>query len=632
MTGSLRIPFGDDARSRTIQQIEEAESAVLRFANLAPGLQKAVGAVQKAKQPFLNDTTGFLTVEEINNLARATVHLREVVSAMVASSTVVLEEVVQAETWATSNYHRAKEYLASAGGEKEDPPKGEDPAPSPPEPPTDPPEDPKPAPLPPEDPAKHPIIRHTMTPGPLGRPHRGSASWDFGHLPEGLRERIKPVPFYEIPTRADCHYIITDDRVDAEDGTYWPRLHPNADSIRDCYRDFTAKGGKGICRIGLDCGNAGRAQMGGQHGVNDPWSVVDHMSHRNVKIDLVGLREDAEVSVGWASQFAYVEHLGLYNLFLRGAKDSFAIRATRRHGRIFIDGCTMLEHPEITAKWKASGRTADYTSGLHIVNYLSLVVANMDQTRTKNGSLPVKFIEHNLYPKGSRQDGLYVLHNRFQGGNRTATQQRPDGPADQSFPESALGHRGPIVFMGNYSEDYGFDHAGNNGGQWLTAWQAPLDIVVFALNKLVNGKYGGLAASAQEDYRNVYGPSGRPIAEAHFWANDIDTKASARPSIVCSGVGEIHLWGLNKISPGSRPFEIDSRWSHDKHGIKSGDLFIYAEGDLVPHRYNPETDKVEITGRQVVKGYGQRWVSTPDGIDALARAVESRPIPNADMS
>lgn len=481
--------------------------------------------------------------------------------------------------------------------------------------PVDPPE-PEPTPVPPFDQPGAPVLM----PGPFGAVHRGSESFGYGALPRNLAAMLDPVPQYEIPTRAECHWIVGDDGARSNDGAqvFVPRDSASGDVIGTVYRKHVERGGPLPCRIGIDTANAGRAIAGGQWNAQAPHSIV---GGGPVQVELVGLRSDAEVSASWSNAYAYVEHLGLYNLFLRGAKDSFAIRAMQRAGRIFIDGCTILEHPEIAAKRRASGRTADYTSGLHCKNYESLVVANMDQRRTKGDEEPVKFIEHVLYPKGSRGGGLFVLHNYFIGGNRTGCQQRPDGPDDQSFPESALGHRGDIVFMGNLSEGWGWDHEGSNGGQWLTAWQCPFGDVAFLNNRLVNGRYGGLGAAAQQDYRNVYNTQGRPLNRVHLWGNDIDTARSPRPSIAVTGANEVHLWGGNKISPGSRPMEVDTQWGHEKHGIKSGSLSIHAPDDIPVFTYSPQARKVVPVTPPEVAVRGSAWSQSPDGQEKAAKAV-----------
>ena len=147
-------------------------------------------------------------------------------------------------------------------------------------------------------------------------------------------------PQYRIPTLDDCHWTIENGVAQSRHGL---------DDIDDehlvgaAYRASIEAGHVLPIRFCV-YDNAGQAVFGGgysQYG-NRSIFVRDGEGYLPLEAEFVGLTDTAEMQIGWDVKWGKLEHLGLYNIGLRGPNDSFIIRANSGIGTLIIDGCWWL--------------------------------------------------------------------------------------------------------------------------------------------------------------------------------------------------------------------------------------------------------------------------------------------------
>ena len=472
----------------------------------------------------------------------------------------------------------------------------------------------KPAPVPVEPADRHPIKSGPKDAGPIGL-HRGSDSWTYDHLPADLAARLNPVKHYEIPTRSMCHWIVGDDGARSNDGgsVFIPR-DSEGNVLKAIYRRHVELGKPLPCRIGVDTNSVGRGTFGGQWGTGSGISVLSP-DGAGIRCEIVGLKEGAEGIISWSSDHGFVEHLGLYNMFLRGTPNHMAVLCNDKQGDIFLDGSVVLEDAEFRREYLAWGARSRYQSGLHFKNWRYFLYANADTTKGKymdGGPENSSWNEHILYAKFSYSDGLDVFHNNFIGGNRTAVQIRPDG-FDEDHPEaieaSHRGFEGNITFMGNRADGYGWDHydgtgGSNGGGQVLTAWQCPRHDVSFISNEITDARYGCLGAVTQAEdtfyggrwvKRNTPNPDGYSLKRVNVYGNKCSNPRASRGNSVFAGVQELHFYeGNDIIGPdAARGIVVDNEWAMEKHDVRSQNVILHPGAhDLKLMTFDKAQDKV----------------------------------------
>lgn len=356
-------------------------------------------------------------------------------------------------------------------------------------------------------------------------------------------------PAYKILTVADCHLIVEDF---------------GRNVIATFYMEHVNAGRDLPFIVGVK-GNGGKVWPGGQYSATNDYSIP----LPDVEIEIVGLTDDAEVGVGWSTRYGSCKSIKLFNIGIRGDSDSFIIRANEAVGTVIIDGCWFLNGT------RSSGETMFHTSGIHIDNYETLVIANH---RNKG----IKFHEHVFYIKsciGVGPDaGTWIVNCNLTGGNRTGAHRRPQQFRDDD--NSLLSNawpRGPFVVANNRSEDFGWEHDDASGGSVITIWTAPDDDVFIFNNVILNARYGCLVLSGQPPHKDFLNANGYPIQRAHVYANSFQNPGGDRGCASFTGVEDLHLWGANLFNGSSGDLTLGNPWAMEIDAIDNGKISIHGQ-------------------------------------------------------
>ena len=359
---------------------------------------------------------------------------------------------------------------------------------------------------------------------------------------------VPTLPFYDVPTEAaDCHYITGS------------AVNSGGNTIAGLYDRARADGVEGTVTIGVH-GNGGKVWPGGQYSAINDYSI----SGKDIDIEIVGLSPGATVEVGWSSRFGNVKRIGLFNIGLRGPDDSFIIRANEKVGTVILHDC----------RWaSAQGKPGDYTSGLHIDNYNTLIINGFRNNPN------VKLREHDFYIKsciGNQANvntGTWIVKSELKSGNRTGFQRRPQKFDDVTkvTPENAV-PQGPFVVAFNDFNNLGWQHPTASGGGAATVWTAPFDSVYIFDNYGTNLRYSGIVCEPQPTWKNFLGLNDFPLEDVYVWGNKMDNPAAGRALMKFSGIERLHLYD-NAGTYGSLVF--DSGWSSQMSGIVNGKVFAY---------------------------------------------------------
>ncbi len=389
--------------------------------------------------------------------------------------------------------------------------------------------------------------------------------------------RLPDLPEYTIPTRADCEWIIQDGRAVSQRGLASVAGVDDPGQLTfyvlaEAYRASIAAGHELPIDFGV-VGNAGHLSMAAGWNSQPRRLTIplEEGKYADLSLNIVGLSDDAEVQIGWGTQYGFVRSLGLYNIGIRAPKDSFAIRANDGIGTFIADGCWILNGTD-----PETGQMITHASGIHMDKWDVLVLRNFKWRGKTPEDIGFKCREHLFYLKSSR--GLtWILDNNLMGGNRTGFQIRPGNDvAGSEMP------RGPVVIAGNYAE--GLDLAGNpsgygwnngetgetfDGGSCITVWSNPMAPTFIVGNRILDAKYGCLSVTGQPFgfggvNRNWYNAHDRPHDDVFIYGNEFENMQRGRAdnlprrgAVSLSATTRLHLYG-NDIDG---TLTLDNEWS-----------------------------------------------------------------------
>lgn len=297
----------------------------------------------------------------------------------------------------------------------------------------------------------------------------------------------------------------------------------------------------------------------------------------------VGDTDDAEICISMGhknpnddAHMGTANEIGLWNLGLRGANDSFIMRQLGFCNRILIDGCWWLQHESF------DGNGSMHASGMHLGEGYNFLLWRNHQFRGKRPVDPGTLLrEHLFYDKaGPGIDGTWILDNDLRGGNRTATQRRPHpsvngGKAGGSEPE------GLYYAARNKANGYGWTHGSTgetyDGGSLLTNWCNPNADVWYIDNEVTDAKYGCLVTSWQPaSSGNFTNPEGRTFDRVFLKGNKFENTRGDRACASLSSANEIHILPGNTFEGnGSQDLVLDSSTAAKWGAPRNGQVFIH---------------------------------------------------------
>jgi len=402
-------------------------------------------------------------------------------------------------------------------------------------------------------------LRGRPTEPPVDPPVEGLPSW---------APAPPPVPEYAIPTMADCEWIIEERTARSTRGLPDITLGATEEPylLGKAYKASRAAGHPLPITFGV-YDDAGVGVLGGGWSLWSDRSIyVDSGDgYEDLSLEIVGLDPICEVSIGWDVKWGWPERLGLFNIGLRGAPDSFVIRANEGIGTLIVDGCWFL--PSVTF---GAGNT--HASGIHMDNWHTLVLRNTQWRGVRPEDPGINLREHVFYLKSCIGDGTWILDNDLRGGNRTGFQIRPEFGQQQR-------PRGPVVISGNVADGYGWNMGDTpssfDGGSCITVWTNPEDRTWIFDNRIVDAKYGGLMVGGQPTGKNWLNAAGFPIHKVYVWGNTFENSHQGHPAGLpkrsaasLTAVEGVH-WGVNDLQNGAR-LDLNSQWGMQAHGIGNG--------------------------------------------------------------
>jgi hypothetical protein len=437
-----------------------------------------------------------------------------------------------------------------------------------------------------------------------------------GPIFEDLPFDVPAMPEYTIPKKFECDWIITGGVATSNHGL---------GRVGEGKPNFIAVAYRLSIEAGLDLpisfgiwDNGGKVFPGGQYSQSNDYSLFvpdDQGGYEDIEIELVGLDDSCEVTVGWSKKWGQAKYIGLFNIGLRGEGDSFVIRANEGVGTLIMDGCYFLPGP------KFDGTGKKHTSGLHLDNWETFVWTN-HQFRGVTPSDPgTLFREHCGYLKScigqEPGTGTWIVGNTMNGGNRTNFQVRPERLHDDGTPGNAWPNA-PLIIAYNESDGYGFEHGNTpttaDGGSAITVWSNPnFDTFVFG-NRITNARYGCLVLSGQKANRNYLNANGYPIKSVYLYDNLFENKNGNRTCASITSVGEVHIYPDNTFQGnGASDLVLGSPWVMQDNSIEpidNGTISIYGQAAvdeislLNVDSYDPDnlSKKIPIT-RAVLESY-----------------------------
>lgn len=389
-------------------------------------------------------------------------------------------------------------------------------------------------------------------------------------------DKIPALPEYRIPTEADCHWVIEAGVARSTKGLPNIPATEAGDVAGTAYRASMAAGHELPIVFGV-VDDGGRMFGGGLWYHSNEFSLTHEIGGQwqAIEFEVVGLTDTAEVRLGWGARWGMVEHVGAFNIGLRGASDSFVIRANDPVGTVILDGCWFL--PGI----REDGSAQNHASGLHMDQWGTAILRRTKWRGKQPGTPGINLREHVFYLKSSRGQ-TWIVENDLKGGNRTGFQIRPE-PANQAEPI------GPVVIALNHSDGYGWNHGMSggsfDGGSAITVWTNPRSDTFVLGNRITDAKYGCLVLAGQDPARNWLNENGFPIHEVWVWDNVFENSQQGRPATLpkrgaasVTAVERLH-WGPNDLQLGAR-LTLNSRWGMERHGIANGEVLLYDRGIL----------------------------------------------------
>ena len=394
-------------------------------------------------------------------------------------------------------------------------------------------------------------------------------------------------PQYRIPTLDDCHWTIDNGVAQSRHGL---------DDIDDEYLVGAAY------RASIEAGhvlpirfcvydNAGQAVFGGgysQYG-NRSIFVRDGEGYLPLEAEFVGLTDTAEMQIGWDVKWGKLEHLGLYNIGLRGPNDSFIIRANSGIGTLIIDGCWWLASRSYAPGGEHAG--SRHASGMHIDKWDTLVWRRHRWRGERPDEPGINLREHSGYLKSSRGQ-TWILENDLRGGNRTGFQIRPQRDSNER-------PVGPVVVAYNRAQGYGWNNGHTpetyDGGSALTIWTNPDDMTFVFRNEITDAKYGCLMVGAQPPEKNWLNERGFAIGEVFIAENRLENLQGDRGAFEVTGVERLHMYA-NEVQD---QITFDGRWGINRHGIRTGEIRLYEAGlvERPIHTYDEGAARTRLLSR-----------------------------------
>lgn len=393
---------------------------------------------------------------------------------------------------------------------------------------------------------------------------------------EGLPFEVPPIPAYRVPAAKDCDWIVSEGVARSTRGLDAIRAADHDGYVLGpAYRASTAaRRGRGDLAPGrpvtigvLD--DAGEGVMGGGWSLHSPRSVFSKSAaggFDDIRIEIVGLTPSCEVSVSWDSRWGKPAYIGLFNIGIRGRKDSFIIRANGGIGRLIMDGCWWLPAKEFTATKER------HASGMHIDKWGELIWRNHKWRGVQPGTPGINLREHSAYLK-SAQGGTWIVNNDLRGGNRTGFQIRPE-PAHNEAPSGA------VVIAGNYADGYGWNNGSDpssfDGGSCITVWSNPNAATYVVNNRIIDAKYGCLAITAQGPGLDYLGEAGFPIGPVYVYGNTFENGRAKRDVAAITSTQAVHLYA-NEITG---RLILNDTWPMKRHGIANGAVYVHDPATL----------------------------------------------------
>jgi hypothetical protein len=387
----------------------------------------------------------------------------------------------------------------------------------------------------------------------------------------GLPFEVPNIPEYEVPTIADCEWTV-------QNGVYTSTLGlPNETTVRDAFRASMTAGHEKPITFGV-WDVVGRAIVGGIWNGDADHSIT--MKDENgvwmtdLSVQFLGLDDSCEVMLGWTSTYGYPEHVGAFNIGLRGPNDSFIIRANSGVDKLLIDGCWWLPSVSFTGNQK-------HASGMHIDKWKTLVWRNHQFRGVLPSDPGTDLREHSGYLKScigtGPEGGTWIVSNNLLGGNRTGFQIRPDNGINP-FP------KGPTVIAYNVADGFGWNHGSTgetyDGGAVLTVWSNPNDDVFMFGNTITDGKYACMTLSTQSPAKNFLNDNGFPIKSLYLYDNTFENQRGDRGCGSISSIEQVHLYSSTFDGPLNGDLTMDSTWAMTVGGIANGNVSIYGQAYL----------------------------------------------------
>ncbi len=393
---------------------------------------------------------------------------------------------------------------------------------------------------------------------------------------EGLPFEVPPIPAYRVPTAEDCDWIVSSGVARSTRGLAAIRAADHDGYVLGPAYRASAEARRGRSDLASDrpvtigvVDDAGEGVMGGGWSLHSPRSVFSKSAaggFDDIHIEIVGLSTSCEVSVSWDSRWGKPAYIGLFNIGVRGRKDSFIIRANGGIGRLIMDGCWWLPAKEFSATKER------HASGMHIDKWGELIWRNHKWRGAQPGTPGINLREHSAYLK-SAAGGTWIVNNDLRGGNRTGFQIRPE-PAHNDAP------KGAVVIAGNYADGYGWNNGSDpssfDGGSCITVWSNPNAATYVVNNRITDAKYGCLAITAQGPGLDYLGESGFPIGPVYVYGNNFENGRAKRDVAAITSTEAVHLYN-NEIEG---RLILNDTWPMQRHGIANGAIYVHDSAAL----------------------------------------------------
>ena len=240
-------------------------------------------------------------------------------------------------------------------------------------------------------------------------------------------------------------------------------------------------------------GPCGKAWVGGKYGRGGHGDITTTRLGE-VSVTFVGHTPDASIETCWSFPGARPQPTGTVRFFdigIRGASDSFVVRASTPSDEVYLDGCWWLAD--------RADPTRTYTSGVHQTRTNRLIIRN-HLWRGENPADPgIKFREHSVAYIKSVRDITLLENNNLYGGNRTGWQVRPQ-PSHNPMPTCRTMARGNFGFNLGDNWDPG-NGATSDGGAAMTFWVTTQPLYIYD-NEIDNFRYKALAVTGQAPDKN----------------------------------------------------------------------------------------------------------------------------------